>query len=204
MTMDRRRNRAAVQVRKISNEETFRAQNEGRNRKQNETFRSEDGQAHVEYEGADRVLMWKPVINDNGEVRDFVPRIVPTSHIGFNQANGWRSTCPYCNTNHEDSKLPPSDPNSCPAKAKVAVRLCPVCGDRMVDNQGWHGEQEGLTEDGETVISNDFNDLSTPETRTLQQLHIHLWMRHPRQAQMMGIPELQGAFREAVNSIRPT
>ena len=204
MTQQRLTNRrAAVQVRTINPEETFRAANEGRDRSSQENFRTEDGDASVSYSGADRVLMWKPVMDGHGEVLTYQPRTIPTSHIGFNQAAGWRSTCPDCGTNHEDSELPISDPNSCPGREKVAVRLCPVCGDRTVDNQGFKGEEVGITVEGEPVIANDFASMSSPEERTKQQLYIHLWMRHPRQAQVMQIPELTGSWREAVQAIRP-
>ena len=208
MTMQRRGNKAAVQVRKISREEAFAAANRDSVRESTQTFNNpEGGEANITHTGAERILMWKPVIDDRNIVRDFVTRAVPVSHIDLNLFNGWRSSCPACETNHEDSPLPPSDPNSCPAKDKVAVRFCPVpgCGKRILDNQGWVGERQGITVDGEEVISNDdMTSLTTPAERTEQLVKIHLWMRHPKQAQMMGIPELQGSYRDAVNAIRPS
>lgn len=203
MTTQRRRTRdASVQVRTISNEENFRNANLGRKRSTQESVELGDGEANIDYSGPDRVLMWKPVLNDNLEIRDFVPRAVPSTRILLNQAEGWRSTCPFCNTNHEGSPLPPSDPNSCPAKGKVAVMLCPVCSVRITDERETV-MRDPIMVDGEQVLEADFSGLTTPQERLQQKLRIHLWMRHPQRAEMMGIPELQGSYREAVQAMRP-
>ena len=203
MTTQRRSNkRAAAQIRKIGPEEEFRNRTLGRTRSGSEALTTADGEANIDYTGPERVLMWKPVLNDNLEIRDFVPRVVPSTRVLLNQAEGWRSTCPFCNTNHEDSDLPISDPNACPAKEKVAVMLCPVCGDRQTDDRV-PVSREAVTVEGEEVLVADFDSLATPQERLQQKLRIHMWMRHPARAEMSGLPELHGSLGEAVRTIRP-
>lgn len=135
------------------------------------------------------VLMWK--MGGDGH---YTPRTVSETSKEFNLRNGWKAKCPDCGTNHESSQLPVSDPNSCPKRTPLALRLCPVCGKRILDNMV--SQTQDLEEmidtspDSAHIIRDDLMENTTPESRTLLSLQIHMWQRHERQAQMRNLPPI--------------
>ena len=141
------------------------------------------------------VLMWKP-----GPDGRYTPRGVSETSKGLNLQNGWKITCPDCGTNHEASALAPGDPNACPGRPKIAIMICPVvgCRKRLFDNQAQQADDlERIitaSPDAEMVIRNDLMENTTPESRLLVSMHIHMWTRHPRQAMMRNLPPLSQAW----------
>ena len=84
----------------------------------------------------------------------------------------------------------------------MAVRICPVCDIRIYDNVGFR--QGAEVDDGDAnVIRESGYDTSTGASRTKASLDLHLWARHPRQAQMMDVPPLPTALRDMVEQARP-
>ena len=156
------------------------------------------GEATISHSSPGRVLMWKPLENGG-----YTPRIVSESAKGLNLQAGWRISCPDCGTNHEDSPYPPGDPNSCPGKAPVAVRICPVCGKRITDNV-LVDRTAVLADalDAAMIIRDDYV-ATTPEVRTRLKLEEHLWVFHPRQARARGVTEIPTALKPIVNVDRP-
>ena len=191
--------KASVAVRTITPEEAFVAQSKGdvmtreRHRGLTEDDPSENGVVTT-HTRPGVVLMWKP-----GQDGRYVPRMVSETSTRLNLDNGWLIKCPDCGTNHEQSNLPVTDPNSCPARDPVAVRVCPVCGKRIFDNMGFERMDDG---DDPNVLKDESYENSTPASRTRVQLNIHLWTRHPRQAQMMNIGPLPQAFADMTNQDR--
>ncbi len=182
-------NTVARKPRTMSDMEIFANQSSGSTVSSFSFTDPEGGMATGQHTQPGRVLMWKP-----GADGRYVPRMVPDGNRGLNLRNGWLPRCPDCNTNHEQSPYPPSDPNSCPGRDNVAVRICPVCSKRIPDNMGWvQPEQAADAPDAESILRSE-DITSTPATRTLMQLHIHLWERHPRQAQTMNIPPIPQGF----------
>ena len=188
--------KAKVEIRTITEEEEFLSRNVGNIRTQRRQRLSDDDVSEsgvlTTHTRPGTVLMWKPGIDGR-----YVPRTVSETSKALNFDNGWLSKCPDCGTNHEASDLPPSDPNSCPGRDKIAVRICPVagCGKRILDNQAQNAanleELIAESEDSEMIIRDDAQlKNTTPAGRTLVGWHIHMWERHPRQAQMRGIPPL--------------
>ncbi len=199
MTTQRRpmNRKGGIQVRTITPEEEFLSRNQGKVTTRT-PFHNMDGEAEIDHTRPGVVLMWKP-----GADGRYVPRNVSETSKGLNLDNGWLIACPDCGTNHEASPLPVSDPNACPARPPVAVRLCPVCSKRIPDNMGF--AMKGIEDDevDPNVIRDESYENSTPESRTRVQLNVHLWTRHPRQAQMMNIDPLPVAYREMVDNVRP-
>ena len=139
--------------------------------------------------------MYKPT-----ESQGYVVRRVSASAIGILLKQGWSEYCPDCNAEHLDRDgKPTTDPNACKARPPVAVRVCPVCRKRIYDNQGI--PQQADEDDDPNVIPDD-GVLSTPETRTRILLDLHLWSKHPRQAQMLGRPALPTALKEIAESVQ--
>lgn len=161
------------------------------------------GGARITHIAAGRVQMWKPGTNGT-----YTPRTVSESSKAINLAGGWKITCPDCGTNHEDSPYPPGEPNSCPARAHVPMRLCPVAdcnsgnGKRIYDTLGLQSRFEGEDEDPD-IIKDDAFENTTAETRTRILLDWHLWTFHPRYAQATGRPPLPQASRQYDGAVRP-
>ncbi len=176
----------------MTDEEAFLNQTAKPTRLRDQRFEG-DAEVNTTHYRPGTVLMWKP-----GQDGNYVPRTVSDSARSLNLDNGWAIHCPDCGTNHEDSPLPPSDPNACPARDPVQVRLCPVCRKRIPDNLGFTmGTGKGSTDPN--VIADDPYGASTPATRTRIQLNIHLWERHPRQAQMMNVPPIPQGWSNPAN-----
>lgn len=132
-------------------------------------------------------VMYKPL----GK-RGYEPRNVSSSAVGVLLAEGWYEYCPMCQNEHLDKNGAAStDPNLCAARDPLAVRVCPVCDKRIYDNVQF---SETAEDDGSdpNVIREEGYSQSTPESRTKASLDLHLWVKHPRQAQMMGVPALPG------------
>ncbi len=152
----------------------------------------------VEHRTNGRVLMWKP-----GPDGNFTPRTVAENSRADLVRNGWKFRCPDCNTNHEQSQYPPEDPNSCPARAPLDWTSCPVCGKRQFDNMRWKtAEADPNASDAAAMIVDDTLNATTPAQRVLLVRNLHMWTRHPRQSQMMGIAQLPSALREIVDGAR--
>ena len=138
-------------------------------------------------------VMYKPVKNG------YEPRPVSVSALRLLLKQGWKEQCPLCNSAHIDKNGQHStDPNLCKAKDPVAVREGPVCQKRIYDNVGFteNADQEG--EEDVNVIREEAYDQSTGASRTKASLDLHLWQKHPRQAQMMGVPPLPKAMSDMV------
>ena len=135
----------------------------------------------VTHERPGTVTMYKP--SSNG----YTPRAVPAGSIGVLLKTGWRAHCPHCGGDHGP------DPNECPGKDPVAVRLCPVCGKRIYDNRVIDANTAILMAAGENdpnVIQDDAYAATTPAIRTKAALDLHIWTRHPQEAREMNLPSL--------------
>ena len=185
-------------VRTISDEEAFLAQ-EGKAIRTRQPFRGEDmgpgEEATIQHTRPDTVQMWK-----RGADGRYTPRVVSETAKAINLASGWKIRCPDCDTNHEASPYPPGDPNACPAREPVAVRICPVCGKRIFDNMVMT-VYEGNPDADPNVIPDEYEN-TTPATRTRLQLNVHMWVRHPQQAQMRGLEPLPVALREMAQQVK--
>ena len=116
----------------------------------------------------------------------------------MNLRNGWHSVCPDCSGQHS------SDPNACPKRAPVAVRVCPVpsCGTRIYDNKVL-GDVEATATVDPNVIKDDAYEVSTPASRTKAELDLHLWVKHARWAQTHQVAQLPAALRDVVEGMKP-
>ena len=137
--------------------------------------------------------MYKPI--NNG----FEPRTVSVSALRLLIRQGWKEQCPLCNSAHINrSGQHSTDPNLCTARDPVAVRECPACGKRIYDNVGFTENTDQKGEVDVNVIREEAYDQSTGASRTKASLDLHLWQKHPRQAQMMGVPPLPKAMSDMV------
>lgn len=154
--------------------------------------------ATIEHTRKGRVLMWKP-----GADGKYTPREVAENSRAILLGNGWKFACPDCGTNHEASQYPPEDPNSCPARPAIAWTACPVCGKRQFDNMQWKTvERNAEASDADAMIVDDEIDRTSPRERVMLIRNLHMWSRHPRQAQMMNIAQLPTALKEIVDGTR--
>ena len=175
--------------------EVFIAQNEGRMQQSQEMVEGEDGGVLTTHTRPGTLVMYKPT-----ERNHYVPRTVAASAIRLLLRQGWREFCPDCNSRHLDKNgVESTDPNLCSARPPVAVRVCRVCDKRIYDNVGF---TEAKGSDDPNVIDDELYTRTSPEQRTLASLNLHYWLRHPRQAQMMGIPPLPEAMRDMVEGAR--
>ena len=141
-------------------------------------------------------IMYKPT-----ERHGYVPKTVAGSAVGMLLKQGWFEFCPDCNSEHLDkSGQTSTNPNLCKARDPIAVRICPVCQGRIYDNVRFGEGAEEI--DDVNVIKDDSYAKSTGETRTRASLDVHLWVRHPRQAQMMNIKPLPAAMRDMVEEAK--
>lgn len=147
----------------------------------------------TEHKRPGTIVLYKPIKNG------YEPRTVSVSALRLLLRQGWKEQCGDCNSPHIDKNGQHStDPNLCKAKDPVAVRECPVCGKRIYDNVGF---TENIDQEGEedvNVIREEAYNQSTGASRTKASLDLHLWQKHPRQAQMMGVPPLPAAMRDMV------
>jgi hypothetical protein len=178
--------------------EVFAAENERKMEETVEQAQGEDGSPVVTtHNRAGTLVMYKPT-----ESQGYVPRTVSVSAIRLLIRQGWHETCPECHKKHINTDGQEStDPNLCSVRDPVAVRVCPVCPKRIYDNVGF--SEQADSEDDPNVIQDDAYDTSTPASRTLASLNLHLWVRHTRQAQMMNVPPLPAAMREMVEEAVP-
>jgi hypothetical protein len=174
-------------------EEMLAAEHEGSRVQSQETIRSEDGDVMATHTRPGTLVMYKPT-----ETQGYVPRTVSVSAIRLLLKQGWKEVCPDCGARHINARGEEStDPNLCSAREPVAVRLCRVCPKRIYDNQGLRFDGKMASDDPNVIMDDDF-DLSTPAERTKASLNLHYWIRHPRQAQQMGLPPLPAALRDMV------
>ena len=178
----------------VDSAEVFLAKNEGAMIESVDTVKGEDGTpVTTTHKRAGTLTMYKPT-----ETQGYAPRTVSSTAIRMLLKQGWAEHCPECNGEHLDKNgTPSSDPNLCKARPSVKVRVCRVCQKRIYDNVRFSEEVVGA-EDDPNVIVDDTYDVSTPESRTTIMLNLHYWLRHPRQAQMMGVAPMQGALAEMV------
>ena len=198
----KRDTQAMVDVQEVSpvgeapDSEVFLAEHEGRMEKTVEEVKAEDGPVQVTHSRPGTIVMYKPT-----ERQGYVPRTVSVSALRLLLRQGWKRVCPDCDGQHLNKDgVASTDPNLCKARDPVAVRICPVCQKRIYDNMQFNEVAES---DDLNVIKDDTYKLTTGETRTRVSLNLHLWMRHPRQAQMMSIEPLPTALREMVEEAKP-
>mgnify|MGYP001578805419 CR=1 FL=1 len=187
--------RVPVSTKRRPTQETFIAQNEDR---RESTREGDVGGVITEHNRPGTVIMYKPT-----ETQGFVPRRVSVSSLRLLLRQGWHEFCPDCKSEHLDRNGEAStDPNLCSARPPVAVRECPVCRKRIYDNQGIPKREVTTADPYDPNLIPDEAPASTPESRTRIQLDLHLWSKHPRQAQMMGRPPLPQALREIADSVQ--
>ncbi len=127
----------------------------------------------------------------------YEPRLVSSSALRLLLNQGWKEMCPDCNGHHLDKQGQHStDPNLCSGKDPVAVRECPVCQKRIYDNVGFMETTDYAGEEDPNIIREEAYNQSTGATRTKASLDLHLWQKHPRQAQMMAVPPLPEAMSD--------
>ena len=145
------------------------------------------------------MTMYKPT-----ESHGYVPRTVSVSSLPLLLKQGWSDVCPDCGKEHLDRNGKPStDPNLCSAREPVAVRVCPVCHKRIYDNMTpQYANTDDSIDDDPNVIKDETFTMTTPAERTRLMLDLHLWAKHPRQAQMMGRPSLPTAMKEVADSVQ--
>ena len=175
----------------LSRRTVFIARNEGKMRETEEELEEPQDALFrggtVQHSRPGTVIMWKPT------PQGFFPRVVSVTSILMNLQNGWSDVCPDCEGQHS------ADPNECPNREPTKLLVCPVCRKRIYDNLGVKPVE---VEDDPNVIPEAY-EASTPESRTKVQLDLHMWMRHPRTAQMMNVPPLPVAMREMIEEARP-
>jgi hypothetical protein len=189
ITPTRRRGRSAA---------ALLAEHEGRMATSTEQSIGEDGTPVLTtHRRPGTLVMYKP-----SERNGYVPRTVSASSLPILLRQGWKEFCPDCNAEHVNKKGEVStDPNLCTAREPVKVRVCRVCSKRIYDNVRF-GEQEDADDDP-NVIRDDAYENTSPERRTEILLNLHYWMRHPQEAQMMGVPPLAGSLGRMVEDARP-
>lgn len=153
----------------------------------------DEGGVRITHTRPGTTTMYKPT-------RDgYEPRTVSSSALRLLLGQGWKETCPECKSHHLDKQGQHStDPNLCSAKDPVAVRECPVCQKRIYDNVGFMEATGYEGEEDPNIIREEAYSQSTGATRTKASLDLHLWQKHPRQAQMMNVPPLPEAMRDMV------
>ena len=174
------------------------AQNEERMVTDQETLSDEDGQVVVTHTRPGTLVMYKPT-----ERQGYVPRTVSGSAIRPLLKQGWKEVCPDCNNRHLNGDgVESTDPNLCAAREPVAVRICRVCNKRIYDNQGFLNVEAEQAAADPNVIEDEAYKTTTGAERTLASLNLHYWLRHPREAQMMGLAPLPTALRDVVEGAK--
>ena len=194
----------------VNSDTVFLAENAGRRRNQ-ATQRDDLDGGHdtlgvtiIETNRPDTIYMWKPGRRRPDGTTEYTPRLISVVAIGENLRNGWKQHCPDCGLDHIDRNgIISSDPNLCPARPPVMLRLCPVCGKRIYDNLTPDSYLSEEDSEDPNVIKDESYTATTPEERTAAQLNLHMWLRHPQQAMMRGLPPLPTALREVVEGARP-
>ncbi len=181
--------------------EAFIAEEAGRKEEDVTRVTNEDGlTAITTHTRPGTVVMYKPT-----ERSGWVPRIISRSAIGPNLVNGWKEFCGDCGYKHiNGDDIESTDPNLCSARNPVAVRVCPVCEKRIYDNVATSITQVDEDPDAPVdnmVITEDPYENSTGLTRTKTSLDAHLWGRHARQAEMMGVP-IPASMAEEIQALR--
>ncbi len=142
-------------------------------------------------------IMYKPT-----EHQGYMPKTVSGSAIEMLLGQGWFEFCPDCNSEHLNKDgVASTDPNLCSAREPLAVRVCPVCSKRIYDNMRFDKPDTEGGDDSNVIKDESYAD-SSPADRTKVSLDLHLWVRHPRQAQMMKIAPLPVAMRDMVEEVK--
>lgn len=185
-------------VGRVDSEEIFAARNEGLMVTSRDQRDSEGGPVVTEHTRPGTIVMYKPT------AKGYSPRTVSVSAIRQLLRQGWSEYCPDCGGEHlnRDGKVS-TDPNLCNARDAVAVRECPECGKRIYDNQTPPAKPRADGYVDPNVIQDEEYFSTTPEQRTRASLDIHMWVRHPRAAQMRGLAPLPTAFADLVQEQRP-
>ena len=173
----------------VTDEQAFLASHINKRASSQENLDGEDGS--VTHNRPSTVVMWKP------SPQGFFPRTVSVTAISANLENGWKAHCPDCGGDHG------ADPNSCPNREPIAVTSCPVCGKRIYDNQAQDLAADPDAETDPNYVSFEDYKNATPRERLQKQLGLHMWVRHPQQAMMRGLPPLPTALAEMVAESRP-
>ena len=179
-------------------QEAFVAEEAGRSEESVVKETNEDGLTAVTtHKRPGTIVMYKP-----SERSGWLPRTVSRHSIGPNLVHGWKEVCGDCGYRHINTEgVESTDPNLCSARPPVAVRVCPVCEKRIYDNvtTGPDTDQDGA-EDKNVITDNPY-EKSTAETRTMAGMNEHMWLRHARQAEAMGVP-LPASIREEVKAMQ--
>lgn len=171
----------------VTEQEAFIARNEG---DITTVERDEATGVMITHNRPGTVTMYKPTVGHG-----YVPRTVSASAIRLLIRQGWSEHCHDCGKDHLDRNGQHStDPNLCTARDPVAVRICPVCRKRIFDNDILPPSL--LEDDDDPNVIKEEAALTTPAGRTRTLLDLHLWVRHPQRAQMLGIKPLPTALQE--------
>ncbi len=174
------------------------AANEERMVTDQETLTEENGNVLVTHTRPGTLVMYKPT-----ERQGFVPRTVSGSAIRLLLKQGWKEVCPDCNDRHLNGDgVDSTDPNLCAARDPVAVRICRVCTKRIYDNQGFLNVEAEAAADDPNVIEDEAYKTTTGADRTRASLNLHYWLRHPKEAQMMGLAPLPKALSDIVEGAK--
>lgn len=106
---------------------------------------------------------------------------------------GWRETCGDCNGTHD------VQPNACPGRKPVALRLCPICPKVISDDMPVIDRTaRAIDPDDPNIIRDDEHQFGTPEIRTRAKLEEHIRWKHPVEGRAMGIMPLPETGRLVV------
>ena len=143
--------------------------------------RPEGAKATLRHETSRKIIMFKYA--DNGRVQR---KEVPSANLQMLMENGWLWECPDCGTDCYD------DPNACPRRDPVKYRECPVCFKKFHDYGVTKANTEDTDDDVNRImdVSTPKNSPSTPESRTLQALNMHIAAYHPEEAASRGLSQL--------------
>jgi len=159
-------------ARQATSTEMFIARNAGQMGDTSETFRQGDDSAVIGRSGPILVTMYKPT------PYGYRPVPVPSSNLAWVVSQGYLDKCPDCNG------LCGPDVNSCPGRAKVPYRVCPVasCRKTIYDSLGSAPDAVGPDPDDPHLIKDDAYLASTPELRTRAALDAHMAAYHAAEA----------------------
>src|SRR3990167_5972136 len=158
--------------RQASPTEMFLARHTGQMGDTSETVRQGDDAAVVGRTGPALVQVYKPT------PYGYKPVLVPSSNLAWVVSQGYLEQCPDC------GGLCEADMNSCPGRAKIPYRVCPVasCRKPVFDNVGSAPDAVGPNPDDPSLIKDDSYLESTPELRTKAALDAHMAAYHATEA----------------------
>ena len=152
--------------------EMFLAQHAGQMGDTSEKFQHGDGTAVIGHTGPALVQVYKPT------PYGYKPVAVPSSNLAWVVSQGYLENCPDCGGQCEP------DINSCPGRAKIPYRVCPVasCRKTIYDTMSSAPDAVGPDPDDPNLIKDDSYLESTPELRTKAALDAHMRAFHGTEA----------------------